>query len=161
MCDTNNDYFHVLLITDVILWVIYFSYMLQYLMWRVLRGLNENITLNFMIVEHTKFGPDGAFGLIKKAYRHHSVSSLSKLSTIVTSRFVSVLGSAYCRVKNDTNFIVLPYLILFCSAHTNMVVNVGNEDGSTNVPVRDWQGCLSPYFRRLDGIKKYQYFRYI
>ena len=56
-----------------------------------------------MIVGHTKFAPDGAFGLIKKAHRCHSVSSLSKLSTIVASRFVSVLGSAYCMVNNDAN----------------------------------------------------------
>ena len=82
--------------------------MLQYLMCRVLRGLNENITLNFMIVGHTKCSPDGAFGLIKKAYRRHSVSSLSKLSTVVASRFVSVLGSEYCMVNNDASFIVLP-----------------------------------------------------
>ena len=60
-----------------------------------------------MIAGHTKFAPNGAFGLIKKAYRRHSVSSLSKLSTIVISRFVSVVGSAYCMVNNDAHFIVL------------------------------------------------------
>ena len=37
-----------------------------YLLWRVLTGLYENITLSFMIAGHTKFSPDWYFGLLKK-----------------------------------------------------------------------------------------------
>ena len=34
------------------------SIMLGYLLWRVLIGLHENITLSFMVAGHTKFSPD-------------------------------------------------------------------------------------------------------
>ena len=40
--------------------------MVGYLLWRVLTGLHNNITLSFMIVGHTKFSPDWCFGLLKK-----------------------------------------------------------------------------------------------
>ena len=33
-------------------------YVMQYLAWRVLSGLNKYITLSFLIVGHTKFSPD-------------------------------------------------------------------------------------------------------
>ena len=42
------------------------SAMVGYLLWRVLTGLHENITLSFMITGHTKFSPDWCFGLMKK-----------------------------------------------------------------------------------------------
>ena len=37
--------------------------MMQYLMWRVLTGLHHTINISFMVVGHTKFPPDGCFGL--------------------------------------------------------------------------------------------------
>ena len=40
--------------------------MVGYLLWRVLTGLHNNITLSFMIAGHTKFSPDWCFGLLKK-----------------------------------------------------------------------------------------------
>ena len=40
--------------------------MVGYLLWRVLTGLHQNITLSFMITGHTKFSPDWCFGLMKK-----------------------------------------------------------------------------------------------
>ena len=40
--------------------------MVGYLLWRVLTGLHENITLSFMVAGHTKFSPDWCFGLLKK-----------------------------------------------------------------------------------------------
>ena len=40
--------------------------MVGYLLWRVLTGLHQNITLSFMIAGHTKFSPDWCFGLLKK-----------------------------------------------------------------------------------------------
>ena len=42
------------------------SIMVGYLLWRVLTGLHDNITLSFMIAGHTKFSPDWCFGLLKK-----------------------------------------------------------------------------------------------
>ena len=40
--------------------------MVGYLLWRVLAGLHNSITLSFMISGHTKFSPDWCFGLLKK-----------------------------------------------------------------------------------------------
>ena len=40
--------------------------MVGYLLWRVLTGLHNNITLSFMVAGHTKFSPDWCFGLLKK-----------------------------------------------------------------------------------------------
>ena len=40
--------------------------MVGYLLWCVLTGLHQNITLSFMITGHTKFSPDWCFGLMKK-----------------------------------------------------------------------------------------------
>ena len=37
--------------------------MMQYLMWRVSTGLHHKITIFFMVVGHTKFAPDGCFGM--------------------------------------------------------------------------------------------------
>ena len=38
----------------------------QHLVWRVLSGLHQSITLSFMMVGHTKFAPDWYFGLVKR-----------------------------------------------------------------------------------------------
>ena len=46
-------------------------------------GKNDSIELSFMLVRHTKFLPDRFFGLIKKVYRHSSVSTLSQLVGVV------------------------------------------------------------------------------
>ena len=47
--------------------------LLQYMIYRVLTGLHDKITLSFLIVGHTKFSPDGYFGLIKRHYRRSQV----------------------------------------------------------------------------------------
>ena len=41
----------------------------QYLVWRVIAGLNETVEHSFMLVGHTKFAPDRFFGLLKRLYR--------------------------------------------------------------------------------------------
>ena len=43
--------------------------MMQYLMWRVMKGLHKNITISFLVVGHTKFSPDWCFVLFKSLYR--------------------------------------------------------------------------------------------
>ena len=55
----------------------------QYLLWRVMTEKNDSIELSFTLVGHTKYSPDRFFGLIKKVYRHSSVSSLSELVGVV------------------------------------------------------------------------------
>ena len=81
---------------------------------------------------HTKFfPPDGCFGLLKRAFKRHAISSLSELDSVVKG-----------------------------SACVNSSQLVGEEDGTSYVLVADWQVHLAPYFRPFPGIKKYQHFRY-
>ena len=103
----------------------------QYLMWRVLTGLHQTISLHFMITGHTKFSPDACFGLVKRKFRKTDVSSLDNLARVVEE-----------------------------SAACNICQLVGAQDGSTIVPSRDWARFLSPHFHRLDGIKQYHHFRF-
>ena len=105
-------------------------FVLWYFAWRVAVGLHKSVILNFLIVGHTKFAPDWCFGLLKQAFRRHAVSSLSELETVVN-------GSANCNVSQV----------------------VGREEGSTTVPVGDWQRHLRPYFRPLPSVKKIHHFR--
>ena len=105
--------------------------MMQYLMWRVLTGLHHTITISFMVVGHTKFAPDGCFGLVKRAFRKTGVSSLSDMEHVIRS-----------------------------SSDVNECQLVGSQTGDVIVPVRDWADFLSPKFRRLTGIKKYHHFHF-
>ena len=98
--------------------------MMQYLMWRVMTGLHHSITISFLVVGHTKFAPDGCFGLLKKAFRKTEVSSLADLEQVVQS-----------------------------SAIVNESQLVGSQTGEPIVPVRDWANFLGPKFKRLTGIK--------
>ena len=88
--------------------------MVQYLMWRVLTGLHQTISLHFMISGHTKFSPDACFGLIKRKFSWTDVSSLDDLARVVEE-----------------------------SAACNICQLVGAQDGSTIVPSRDWARFLS------------------
>ena len=106
-------------------------FVLWYCAWRVSIGLHERINLNFLITGHTKFFPDGCFGLLKQAFRRHAVSSLEQFPSVVNG-----------------------------SARVNSAQLVGTEDGTSYVPVGDWQSHLSPYFRPLPGIKSFQHFRF-
>ena len=106
-------------------------FVLWYCAWRVSIGLHERINLNFIITGHTKFAPDGCFGLLKQAFRRHAVSSLDEFQSVVNG-----------------------------SAHVNSAQLVGTDDGTSYVPVGDWQTHLSPYFRPFPGIKGYQHFRF-
>ena len=106
-------------------------FVLWYCAWRVAIGLHQSISLNFLVVGHTKFFPDGCFGLLKRAFKRHAISSLSELDSVVKG-----------------------------SACVNSSQLVGEEDGTSYVPVADWQVHLAPYFRPFPGIKKYQHFRY-
>jgi hypothetical protein len=103
--------------------------MLWYRAWRVANGLHRTISLNFLIAGHTKFSPDWCFGLVKQAFRRH-VSSLQDMESVVNG-----------------------------SAAVNVAQLVGKEDGTSIVPVCDWQSSLSKFFQPFHGIKKYQHFR--
>lgn len=104
---------------------------LQYLMYRVLTGLHNKIELSFLIVGHTKFSPDGYFGLIKRQYRRSQVYTYDQLSDIVESSS-----------RNGHN----------------VCVRVSKNIASP-VIYRDWSSWLSQYFATFKGISNYHHFR--
>ena len=106
--------------------------MMQYLIRKVLTGLHHTITISFMVVGHTKFAPDGCFGLLKRSFRKTAVSSLSDLEEVVRSS--SVVNE--CQLLGSQMM------------------------GNVIVPLRDWADFLSPKFRRLTGIKKCHHFQF-
>lgn len=99
---------------------------MQYLVWRVLAGLNHNIEISFMMVGHTKFAPDWAFGLLKQKFKRTTVGCLDDLARMVCS-----------------------------SAAVNNTQLVGLEDGTTMVHQYDWASFFRDKFKRqaFDGIK--------
>ena len=107
------------------------NYMLQYLMWRCCTGKNIEIVLSFLIAGHTKFSPDGGFGLIKQKLRVSKVDCLQDLKTVVNT-----------------------------SSKMNKPVLVGDECGTSHVSVYDWKSFLAEKFKPLPGIKKCHFFRF-
>ncbi len=94
-------------------------------------GLNDSISLSFMIVGHTKFSPDSCFGLFKQRFRRTAVNTLEDLCDVVTR-------SAIC----------------------NKVEVVGWEDGVPLVPTYDWSTYFSKEMDKVIGIKKFQHFNF-
>lgn len=101
-------------------------YMMQYLAWRVIVGLNDKITLSFMVVGHTKFSPDWCFGLFKQTYRRHKIGCLDDIVKAVET-----------------------------SALVNHAQLVGKEDGTVLVQTYNWAEYFDEPFRQraLKGIK--------
>lgn len=56
---------------------------MQYLAWRVMVGLNDSISVSFLIVGHTKFAPDWCFGLLKRAFQRTRVDCLDDIVRVV------------------------------------------------------------------------------
>ena len=50
-----------------------------------MQGWFENITINFMISEHTKFIYDSFFGKIKKDYWKHRVNTIDDVKNIINN----------------------------------------------------------------------------
>lgn len=105
--------------------------LLQYLMYRVLTGLHDKIDLSFLIVGHTKFSPDGYFGLIKRHYRRSQVYTYDQLSDIVESSSKNGHNACVCVSKNIASPVIY----------------------------RDWNSWLSQYFATFKGISNYHHFR--
>ena len=82
---------------------------MQYFLWRVMAGLNKHIEISFMLVGHTKFAPDWAFGLLKQKFRRMPVGCLDDMVKVVQQ-----------------------------SASINKAQLVGLEDGTTIVKQCDW-----------------------
>ena len=104
--------------------------MIQYLLWRVMNGKHDSIELSFMLVGHTKFSPDRLFGLIKKVYRHSSVSTLVELQGIVER--------STAKGQNIAQLIETP--------------------GEEPVVFRQWTTYLSQFFKAIPSISTYHSF---
>ena len=106
---------------------------MEYLAWRVWSGLHNEIELSFMIVGHTKFSPDWAFGLFKRAFKRTKVSCLNDIARVCEA-----------------------------SAYVNFAQLVGTQDGSVIVPMYDWSGFFQPFFKAdpFSGLKKLYHLRF-
>ena len=108
-------------------------YMMSYLMWRVLTGQHQQITLSFLPVGHTKFFPDAGFGMLKRKFRVTNVGCLNDIASVVQK-----------------------------SAAMNHAQLVGDQQGNVIVPSYDWveffQGKTIKNARK--GIKKMAHFRF-
>ncbi len=99
---------------------------MQYLAWRVMAGLNKRIEISFMMVGHTKFAPDWAFGLLKQKFRRTLVGCLEDMARVVDN-----------------------------SAIVNHAQPVGMENGEVIVRQYDWAKFFATYYKRqaFEGIK--------
>lgn len=89
-----------------------------YLIWRILKNLNDSISLSFLPIGHTKFSCDLAFGIFKKKFRVSKAGSLKQVEDIAHS-------------STPTSGL-------------NKAVTTGTEEGNVLVPVYDWQS----YFKK-------------
>ena len=108
-------------------------FMMQYLMWRVLAGLNDEIKMSFLPVGHTKFSPDWCFGLFKRLFRRTKIGSLNDIAAVVEQ-----------------------------SATVNHPQLVGSQDGTIIVPFYNWSEFFDPYMAQtaLKGISQMHHFRF-
>jgi hypothetical protein len=57
--------------------------LMQYLMYRTLMGLHDTVEMSFLVVGHTKFSPDGYFGLVRRHYRRSQVYTYEQLAKVI------------------------------------------------------------------------------
>ncbi len=103
--------------------------LLHYLMYRTLVGLHSEISLSFMVVGHTKFAPDGYFGLIKKRYRRSKTYTYDHLAHLIDE-----------------------------SCEQNQCQRYHDKHGNICFKYRDWTTWLSQYFRKLPNLTTYYHF---
>ena len=103
---------------------------LHYLLFRTLMGLHDKIDLSFMMVGHTKFAPDGYFGLIKHRYRRSSVYTYEQLADVIERSTEN--GHNICQRYRDAQ-------------------------GEHLIPYRDWSNWLLQYFRKLPNLTNYRF----
>ena len=108
-------------------------YMMNYLMWRVLTGQHQQITLSFLPVGHTKFFPDAGFGMLKHKFRVTNVGCLNDIASVVQK-----------------------------SAAMNHAQLVGDQQGNVIVPSYDWVEFFKgrTIQTALKGIKKMAHLRF-
>lgn len=106
-------------------------YMMAYLLWRVLVGLSEEVTISFLLVGHTKFAPDWGFGLFKRLYKRTKVGTITDIAEVVRR-----------------------------SATVNYPQLVGSYDGSSFVNFYDWSSMFEDTTTAIKGITKFHHFRF-
>ena len=109
------------------------SFVVWYLMWRVLTGRHVSIKYSFLLAGHTKFSCDWCFGLFKRNFRNTKVDCLDDIAE-------SVKDSSVAGVN-------VPQL---CEL----------EDGTVIVPTYNWVEFLSQYFTKVKDIKQYHHFHF-
>ena len=100
-----------------------------YMIWRVLTGRQDKITISFLLAGHTNFSPDWYFGLAKQKLRRSIIGCLDDLANAITN-----------------------------SAAPNITEVVGLEDGTVLVPTYDWVEFLGLHFRKNSQINKQHHF---
>uniref|UniRef100_A0A1X7UKZ0 DUF7869 domain-containing protein n=1 Tax=Amphimedon queenslandica TaxID=400682 RepID=A0A1X7UKZ0_AMPQE len=102
---------------------------IQYLLLRVMTGLNASISISFLPVGHTKFSSDWCFGLLKQKFRKAEVDSLDD--------FIQVIEQ---------------------SSAVNKAQPVGSSNGELIVETLDWCSYFATLFKKIKGIKGFQHF---
>ncbi len=105
--------------------------MIIYLAWRVACGLHTQITYSFMVAGHTKFSPDGFFGLLKLKLRKSEVDNLDDLVKVVESSTIGGFNQVQIVFDKNNNHIVHFY---------------------------DWTKFLLKFFKLIPNILKYHHF---
>ena len=72
--------------------------MVQYLMWRTLTGRHSTVHYSFLVVGHTKFAPDGSFGLFKHLFKRTKVGSIAEIEEVVNQSAVCNVAQVVCHV---------------------------------------------------------------
>ena len=90
----------------------------------MITGLHRTIELSFLIAGHTKFSPDGCFGVLKRQFRRTKVNTLQDIVEVVNK-----------------------------SASLNHAELTGTQSGETLIPVYDWSSFFQPHLHKLAGIK--------
>ena len=106
---------------------------MAYFMWRIIIGLNREITMSFLLVGHTKFAPDWCFGLFKRLYKRTKVNCLDDIADVVRN-----------------------------SVSVNHPQLVGHQGGTSIVPFYDWSNYFEEYTTKtaLKGISQMQHFQF-
>ena len=108
---------------------------MHYLCWRILAGLNKYIRIMFLPVGHTKFAPDGGFGLIKSKFRRSLVCTATDLCECI---------------QNSTPV-----------SKMNQAVLVGTESGTVHVLTYNWQKMFQEMqMKPIVQIKKQHHFTF-
>ena len=94
-------------------------------------GLHDKIGLSFMVVEHTKFSPDGYFDLIKYRNRRSRVYTYEQLADLIER--LTENGHNTCQRSSNAQD---EPLIMYC----------------------DWSNWLLKYFRELPNLTNYHHF---